>query len=164
MTENLYTPQCIRTFTGQYLNVFDIKPELLIIEDIAHALSRQCRFGGHSKKFYSVAQHCLWVADHCSASRKIEGLLHDASEAYILDFPSPIKESMPEYLTIERSLMLVISQKFGFEYPLSEEVKIYDKMALEHEWENAVLRDRLAAYEPDQAKKLFIKFYLEHKA
>lgn len=161
--ENLYTPNCIRTFTGQYVNVFDINPDLLIVEDIAHALSRQCRFGGNTYRFYSVAQHCLWVADHCSASSKIEGLLHDASEAYLVDVPKPIKDNLPDYLSIENNLMLAIAKKFHFEYPLSTEVKSLDKIALEYEWENAVLRDEVTPYEPDQAKRLFIKFYLENK-
>ena len=50
--ENLYTPNCIRTFTGIYVNVFEPTPEMICIEDIAHALSNQCRFSGHLPTFY----------------------------------------------------------------------------------------------------------------
>ena len=56
MKENLYTPNCIRTFTGLYMNVFNPKPDMICIEDIAHALSQQPRFGGHLPRMYSVAQ------------------------------------------------------------------------------------------------------------
>jgi uncharacterized protein len=78
--ENLYEPDCIRTYTGLYINVFNPKPEMIEIEDIAHALSFQCRFGGHLPKFYSVAQHSL----NCSylvkePALKLTALLHDAS-------------------------------------------------------------------------------------
>ena len=54
--ENLYTPDCIRTYTGIYMNVFEPTLEMIHIEDIAHALSMQCRFGGHLYDFYSVVQ------------------------------------------------------------------------------------------------------------
>src|SRR6202042_2288183 len=64
--------------------------------DIARALANQCRFGGHSRVFYSVAQHCVIV------SRAVEerggdvedvlaALMHDAGEAYLGDMPHPIK-------------------------------------------------------------------------
>lgn len=59
MTESLYTPNCIRTFTGIYMNVFDPTDEMICIEDIANALSHQCRFAGHLPNFYSVAQHSV---------------------------------------------------------------------------------------------------------
>ncbi|MFC4230551.1 hypothetical protein ACFOW1_01525 [Parasediminibacterium paludis] len=62
MLEDLYKPNCIRTYTGLYMNVFDPTPEMICIEDIAHALSHQCRFSGHTKQFYSVAQHSYHVA------------------------------------------------------------------------------------------------------
>ena len=47
MKENLYTKDCIRTFTGIYMNVFNPTSEMICIEDIAHSLSLQCRFAGH---------------------------------------------------------------------------------------------------------------------
>lgn len=116
--ENLYTPDCIRTFTGIYVNVFEPTEEMICIEDIAHALSNQCRFGGHLPVFYSVAQHSIIMSDKMHESHKLAALLHDASEAYLLDIPRPIKKGLSNYKEIEDKLMTAIAAKFGFEYPL----------------------------------------------
>lgn len=111
--ENLYTPDCIRTFTGIYMNVFEPTPEMICIEDIAHSLSMQCRFGGHLPEFYSVAEHS-W---HCSLmvanEHKLAALLHDASEAYLLDIPRPIKHRLNNYKKIEDNLMNIIAKNLG---------------------------------------------------
>lgn len=119
--ENLFTANCIRTFTGKYMNVFEPTEDMICIEDVAHALSNQCRFGGHLPKFYSVAQHSLMCCEMATPERKLEALLHDASEAYLLDVPKPIKQRLSNYKEIEDNLMRLIAKKFGFQYPLSEE-------------------------------------------
>ena len=117
MAENLFTPGCIRTFTGLYIDVFEPKPEMICIEDIAHGLSMQCRFGGQLPKFYSVAQHSIHCSEIVSDHLKLEALLHDASEAYLLDIPSPIKNRMPEYKAVEDRLMKAIAAKLGTKIP-----------------------------------------------
>jgi len=140
MTDNLYTPDKIRTFTGKYIDPLNPDPALICIEDIAHALSMLPRFGGHTQRFYSVAQHsiacCSWAPDE----HKLAALLHDASEAYLLDIPSPVKKRIPGYAEAEDRLMAVIAAKFGFEWPLHEDIKAIDEMALYVEWDNVVLR------------------------
>ena len=109
-TENLYTPNSIRTRSGQYVNVLELDPDTIRIEDIAHALSMVPRFGGHLPVFYSVGQHCLGVLNTVmdmpqpagTTSEelrliRLQALLHDASEAYIGDMPSPIKQHLPDF-------------------------------------------------------------------
>lgn len=151
--ENLFTPNCIRTYTGLYMNVFEPAPEMICIEDIAHSLSMQPRFGGHLPIFYSVAQHssrCANVANHKLISANdggdkkaaFEALMHDASEAYLMDIPSPIKAGIPEYKVIEDKLMRVIAGKFGFNYPFSSITKQVDSEMLHKEWNLIMLGDR----------------------
>lgn len=138
--ENLYTPNCIRTVSGIYINVFDPKPEMICIEDIAHSLTYQCRFGGHLPKFYSVAQHslnCSFLIDE--PELKLAALLHDASEAYLLDIPKPIKSGLSNYKEIEDRLMKVIAERFGFEYPLNDKIKKADEQMLWVEWDYLML-------------------------
>lgn len=142
--EDLFKKDCIRTFTGLYVNVFEPTEDMICIEDIAHALSNQCRFGGHLPYYYSVADHCL----NCSyfiedPGKKLEMLLHDASEAYLLDIPSPIKKRLRDYKKIEYNLMRVIAEKFGFQYPLSPEVKKVDELLLQLEWDVLMLRKNI---------------------
>lgn len=162
MTDNnIYTENSIRTFTGK---VFDLKimdPESICIEDIAHALAHTPRFGGHLEKHYSVAQHCVMIAESCSKKNQLAALLHDASEAYMGDMPSPFKKMMPEYKVIEGKLMQVIADKFGFPIPLPDEVKFLDRRYLDIEWTNLVLKenDILEYWTPEWAKARFINLY-----
>lgn len=136
------TPGIIRAHSGLMVNVFNPDPDTLLIEDIAHALSHLCRFGGHTQRFYSVAEHSIRCADYLSGRAvKLAALLHDASEAYLVDIPAPIKSALPEYLKIEDKLMKVIADKFGFRYPLPKAVDLVDKVMLHEEWENIVMDD-----------------------
>lgn len=120
----------IQTYTGVLFNPFHPRPEDIDIRDIAHALSQQCRFGGHSKTLYSVAQHCLLVSKYLPAPFKLWGLLHDASEAYLVDIPKPIKNFLPDYLDIEYRLEQEIARAFGLRWPVPAEVKVIDQRIL----------------------------------
>lgn len=85
------------------------------INDVGHALSNLCRFGGHSRLFYSVAEHSVRVSQLCRPDDALSGLLHDASEAYLADVPAPLKE-LPEfeaYRAAERNLQRMIAERFG---------------------------------------------------
>ena len=163
-SESLWVKKCIRTFSGKYINVFDPSPDDIVIEDIAHALSNQPRFGGHLPEFYSVCQHSIHCCDLASEENQFTALMHDASEAYLLDMPKPIKLEMTQYNRIEDKLMKVIAIKFGFKYPKPEEVDQIDYFMLEREWNVLMLREKsLKYYAPidimshEKAKEIFLE-------
>lgn len=161
--ENLYTPNCIRTNSGIYFNILEPTLDMIDINDIAHALSHQCRFGGHIQKFYSVAQHCVMAATYVPPPLKRATLLHDASEAYLLDIPKPIKPHLNNYEELEDKLMRLIAEKFKFQYPLTDEVKSIDKQMLEMEWRFLMLQephpDTFDYWKPKLAKKEFLAMF-----
>lgn len=159
--ENLYTKDCIRTVSGIYINVFEPTEDMICIEDIAHALSMQPRFGGHLPSFYSVAQHSASCCALAEKEYRLAALLHDASEAYLLDVPRPIKRRLANYMEIEHNLMQVIATKFGFEWPLPEAVKAIDEQMLQLEWDCLMLNKRFGITPMDhqRAKDFFMTMY-----
>lgn len=128
----------LETVSGRKIDVSNPNPEDIVIEDIAWALSRMPRFSGHSIPYvpYSVAQHCIQVAEDLKEygpDVQLYGLLHDAAEAYINDLPSPVKH-IPEIHAVikklEDSLMTVIYTALKITPPTEEQealVKIADK-------------------------------------
>jgi hypothetical protein len=110
------------TYTGRQFWITDPHPDDVDIADIAHALSNVCRFGGHSRVFYSVAQHCVHVVQRLRELQvgvygELHGLLHDASEAYASDIVRPLKREIRGYREIEARLMRVIYEGLGIEEP-----------------------------------------------
>lgn len=118
--------------SGRMLNLLAIEAGDISITDIAHALSMTCRFNGHTRTFHSVAHHSLLVASLCAPEFALEALLHDASEAYTGDLPTPIKHraEMAGFRAIEDHITSVIRRKFGLPQAESPEVKAADRMAL----------------------------------
>src|SRR5208282_6622849 len=96
----------IRTFSGGRFYVLEPRVEDVRIEDIAHALSMQCRFTGHVREFYSVAEHSVWVSRYSHREDALWGLLHDASESYIGDMSTPLKlqPEMSRFRTTEKRI------------------------------------------------------------
>ncbi|HVY97634.1 MAG TPA: hypothetical protein VHA54_11800 [Solirubrobacterales bacterium] len=127
----------IHTVSGRWLNPLAPDVESIDIGDIAQALSNQCRFGGHCRVFYSVAQHCALVADVCrerggSAEAAMTALMHDAGEAYLVDLPHPLKhrtELGPPYKLAEAQVEKAIRERFGLA-PAGPELKRIDRALL----------------------------------
>ncbi len=123
------TGDWIRTFTGKRFFVLNPRPEDVCIEDIAHALSMLCRYTGHVQRFYSVAEHSLYVTGEVAARLHAAGragnvenqnilrwaLLHDASEAYTGDLTRPLKHQaeLTLFREVEARIMLAIRTQFG---------------------------------------------------
>lgn len=120
----------IMTGRGEYFDLLNPVPEMVNIKDIAFALSRVCRFGGHCISFYSVAQHSALACRLAAPQLKLEALLHDASEAYLGDVPQPLKRLLPDYREIERSVSRIIRQAFRLPLDESPEVKAIDRRLL----------------------------------
>jgi hypothetical protein len=105
----------MQTFTGRQF--FPVAPHAEDIDpaDVAHALGMICRYGGHTTRFYSVAEHCVLMSRAVSEENAAWALLHDATEAYVGDMVRPLKHQpqMAPYREIEDRLMTVIAQRFG---------------------------------------------------
>lgn len=123
----------IVTFSGLLVCPFELRPEDVLIEDIAHALSNICRYTGHTSDFYSVAQHCLILSYRVPIEHAMTALLHDASEAYLVDVPSPLKPYFPNYREREAAIEQVIAERFGLPYPWPGIIKELDVEARGHE-------------------------------
>ena len=106
----------LQTFSGKIFHPLDPNPEEICIEDIAHCLANICRFHGSVNRFYSVAEHSCHISRYCDPKYALEGLMHDASEAYIIDVPSPVKYELPKYKIIEKRIEKVIAQKWNLVY------------------------------------------------
>jgi len=83
----------IQVNSGGIFDPLNPDPAGILIEDVAHALARQSRFLGHGDGSYSVAEHCVHVSRACEPEDALWGLLHDATEAYLGDLPTPLKQS-----------------------------------------------------------------------
>lgn len=124
-------PGAIQTWKRHRVDPLDLKPEDIDIEDIAHALARQCRYNGHTGGHLSVARHSIWVADHLEPQGEylqLWGLLHDAAEAYLGDLVRPLKHSEfgVAYIEAEQRAERAITETFGLEYPMPSIVKAAD--------------------------------------
>ena len=117
MSLNEYDGHWITTYTGRKFHYLDPQPDEICIEDIAHALAFTCRFGGHCKAFYSVADHSIRVAEILSPNLRLAGLLHDAHEAYLHDLLRPIKQDMPAYRELADIIQHAIGKRFDSWYP-----------------------------------------------
>lgn len=104
----------MQVFSGKPFYPLSPRVEEIEIEDIAQALSKLCRFNGHTKQFYSVAQHSCLVASQYKKD-PLSGLLHDASEAYMGDCIRPVKYMLKEWLIYEDQLQSVINDKFDLD-------------------------------------------------
>lgn len=103
----------LATHGGRFVSLHTPDPATIALDDIAHGLAAICRFSGQTRTFYSVAQHSLMVAMLVPPRLRLHALLHDATEAYLQDIPSPLKALLPDYVVIEKRLDAAILSSFG---------------------------------------------------
>lgn len=120
----------IQTFHGHKIDFFNPDADQIDIRDIAHALAVTPRFSGHTARLYPVAAHSCMVAALSDPEYRLQGLLHDATEAYLTDMPTPFKRAMPQYGEAEDRIWTAITIKFGLPYKMHESVKLADRMCL----------------------------------
>lgn len=165
----------IQLASGRYFDFTAFSVSDIHINDIAHALSMLCRFTGHVKRFYSVAQHSVIVSRIVPQEHALAGLLHDASEAYINDLSRPLKLLVPAYGEFEHTrLWPTIAARFDLPDVLPPCVKDADNIALvterrdlmppsvrpngEWSWSDDIPRlpQTIVALDPAAAKRQFL--------
>lgn len=166
----------IQTYSGRRFSPTNPNPDAIVIQDIAHALSMQCRFSGHVKKFYSVAQHCVLVSHICNFEDSLWGLMHDATEAYLVDVPRPLKRSgkFDAYLEFEKKMQTAVCIRFGLPDLEPPSVKKADTILLATEardlmsplhpdWVQSAepLPFKIDPLPPQEAKNLYMKRFFE---
>ena len=118
----------IQTYTGLRAHILNLCAEQILMEDIAHSLALTCRFRGHCRGFYSVAQHSVLAAQLAPTGLKMKALLHDAFEAYFSDVARPIKNLVTiggrDIDELENEILGRIMQTYGVTPPTDEEARL----------------------------------------
>lgn len=171
--ENLDTKNKVRVNSGIYINPFNMTKNEISILDIAHSLSQKPRFNGNLNFYYSVADHSVWIANKLEEKVPynpklcLRGLLHDASEAYLWDIPTPLKEypQMEQLSKAVQDLQRLIDSKYLTESWTEEHnnaIKKLDRKALEIEWNCMMIsysgRDRNWRH----SKIMFLRKFLQY--
>lgn len=166
----------MQTYSGRQFWPLDPRADEVRIWDIAAALSKLCRYGGHSRRFYSVAEHCVLLARSaaCPPALRLVALMHDASEAYVTDIIRPIKPYLVNYAEIEDRNMIAIAARYGFAWPMPAIIKDMDNRILADERDQAMttpaadwnlqrpaLGVTLQFWTPDRAMTEFVDAFLE---
>jgi uncharacterized protein len=154
----------MQTYSGKQFWPLDPKPDEIFMEDIAHALSLMCRYGGHSIMFYSVAEHCCHIHDYLDDEFKTWGLMHDASEAYIVDIPRPLKPFLAGYKDAERKVMDAVCDRFGMDHHEPPIVKNADTRILGDEQRQVMSAPPAPWYHTGDPLGVKIQFWAPERA
>lgn len=167
-------PNLMRLASGLRVDPLNLRVCDIRVDDIAHALSRTCRYNGHCKGFISVARHSTWVAketwdlavheglpaDRC-ATLALAGLFHDAAEAYLGDMIRPLKHrpEMGIFQEYESMAEAVIFTHLRLPYPLPDLVLEADRLVNVWEFENIVPHQTPASWNFSSDTGEFLQAY-----
>lgn len=159
----------MQVYTGGQFFPLDPLPEEVHILDIAHSLSKLCRYNGHCERFYSVAEHSVYVSLVVEERHALVALMHDAAEAYVADVPRPLKKHLIDHGWIEDGVWRAIARRFDLPETIPQAVWDADDSVLLAEAEQilkphpapwdvrGVPADiKIACLPPDQAASLFL--------
>ncbi len=154
----------IGLYGGGAIHFADPAQDEIHLEDVAHSLSQLCRFNGHTRRFYPVAEHaCLmsdWVMAQPWATPRdgLTALHHDDAEYVIGDMARPVKVTMPQFKAAEVVLDEALARRFGTEYPFPPWLKILDSRIIKDE-KLAVMRPTTLDWGVDGLEPLGIEFW-----
>lgn len=168
----------MQTYTGKAFYALDARVEDIDIADIAHSLSLQCRYNGHVDRFYSVAEHCVHLAELFpdDPGMALWALLHDAAKAYIGDMVRPLKKHMSMFMEIDDHITSLVAQRFELEGTvIPPEVHHVDSQILHNEREALMARVQppqpwdvpggpipgveIIGYSPEVIKKVYLSTF-----
>lgn len=161
-----YIKGCSVSMHGEMYNILDFKDEYVDLDHISTALSRICRYVGHTK--LSVAQHSYIMAMSFimigDIHKAFQAWGHDQSEAYLGDMAAPLKRILKkQFAPIEHGIEKIIANHFGYKFPYDPEViDIVDKNASQMEM---VLMKHPSLFNDDyfwdeaKAKRRYLEMY-----
>lgn len=157
----------IRTYTGKQFFWDDIERNVFDIRDIAHALSMNCRWTGHVREFYSVAQHSVHVARNVPVQHRLAALLHDATEAYVHDTPSPLKwylkeKGFTQFAELEQRVDQALWKWFKLDWPRDPLIKEADLRMLATEHRDLMPKDTNGYGDEAKERKYMVEPYPWH--
>lgn len=161
----------MQTYTAQRFYL-PATTSMFNVVDIAHSLGLLCRYNGHCKRFYSVAEHSVlmfdWAFEHLGVEYARAALFHDAAESYCADVPRPLKSSIPDYIKVIGEVEEAMAKWLGLDktvgiYP--PEIKMADWRILCDEKEALFDREASPWYLPKEGPLgVELKFWSPERA
>jgi uncharacterized protein len=167
----------LHTYTGKVIDFQNLTPDPIDIRDIAWGLSGALRYGAQNPNRLTVAQHSVMCSLHVASGLELHALLHDATEAYMADIPTPVKQWLPDYQEMEDRLWReAIGPRFAlFGEHMPAEIKHVDRLILLQEirdfgwegvhWQVSTLEVRYIPeqriWTPEEANRKFLERFLE---
>lgn len=165
----------IKGATGTFYDVFNFRPWMISLHDIATSLSKKCRWNGmiNIEGIFTIAQHSVYVSRIMGRDPyyRLMGLLHDASEGPMVDMITPMKRALPDFVNVEDYVQAMIYSHFDLSITpeMDKALHAADRLCLEWEanqfdraWEDMQTDRKIFDVFPEgcldsaQSKKLFI--------